>query len=59
MAKENSLVKNASVLMIASIVSRIIGLMYRRPLGEIVGSVGMGYYGFASNLYTTLLLISS
>lgn len=45
--------------MIASIISRIIGLIYRRPLGAILGSVGLGYYGYASNLYTILLLISS
>ncbi|MDO4623415.1 MAG: polysaccharide biosynthesis protein [Eubacteriales bacterium] len=57
--KSSSLVKNASVLMIASMVSRVIGLLYRRPLGEILGSVGLGYYGYASNLYSILLLISS
>lgn len=45
--------------MVASIISRIIGLIYRRPLGEVLGSVGLGYYGYASNLYSILLLISS
>lgn len=59
MVKKNSLVKNASILMIATIISRIIGLIYRRPLGEILGSVGLGYYGYASNLYSILLLVSS
>ena len=58
MAK-NSMVKNASVLMVATLISRIIGLVYRRPLGEVLGSVGLGYYGYASNLYSILLLISS
>ncbi|MBR2562941.1 MAG: polysaccharide biosynthesis protein [Eubacterium sp.] len=57
--KKSNLVKNASVLMIASIVSRVIGLLYRRPLAAAVGAVGMGYYGFASGLYSILLLISS
>ena len=55
----SSLVKNASILMMATIVSRVIGLLYRRPLGQVLGSVGLGYYGLASNLYTILLLISS
>lgn len=55
----DSLVRNASVLMIATIISRVIGLLYRSPLGSILGSVGLGYYGYASNLYTILLLISS
>ncbi len=55
----SSLVKNASILMVATIVSRVIGLLYRRPLGQVLGAVGLGYYGLASNLYTILLLISS
>ena len=59
MAKKNTLVRNASILMVASVISRIIGLIYRRPLGEVLGSVGLGYYGYASNLYSILLLISS
>ncbi|MDD3278811.1 MAG: polysaccharide biosynthesis protein [Lachnospiraceae bacterium] len=57
--KSNSLVKNASILMIATMVSRIIGLLYRRPLGQALGDVGLGYYGYASDLYVILLLISS
>ncbi len=59
MGKKNTLVRNASILMGATIISRIIGLIYRRPLGAILGSVGLGYYGYASNLYSILLLISS
>ena len=54
-----AMVKNASILMAATIISRIIGLLYRRPLGEVLGSVGLGYYGYASNLYSILLLVSS
>lgn len=57
--RKHSLVKNASILMTASIISRIIGLLYRRPLGSVLGAVGLGYYGYASNLYAILLLISS
>lgn len=58
MAKQqkSNLVKNASILMVATIISRIIGLIYRRPLGSVLGSVGLGYYGYASNLCTLLLL---
>jgi len=59
MSKQNSFMKNASFLMMASLVSRIIGLLYRAPLQTVVGSVGMGYYAFASNVYVILLLISS
>lgn len=59
MSKKNSLMKNASLLMIATMISRIIGLLYRRPLGQVLGLEGMGYYAYASNLYVILLLISS
>lgn len=59
MSKKNTLMKNASLLMAASMISRIIGLLYRRPLGQVLGAEGMGYYAYASNLYAILLLISS
>ena len=57
--KSNALVKNASFLMMATLISRIIGLLYKSPLSTVVGNVGMGYYGYASNVYVILLLISS
>lgn len=59
MAKKNSFMKNASFLMMATMISRIIGLLYRSPLGRVVGSVGLGYYGYANSVYVILLLISS
>lgn len=57
--KKSSLLINTSILMIATIVSRVIGLLYRSPLGAAIGSEGLGYYGTASNVYVILLLISS
>lgn len=59
MNKKNSLMKNASILMIATMISRVIGLLYRSPLGTVLGREGLGYYSYASNLYVILLLISS
>lgn len=56
---KNTFVKNASFLMMATLISRVIGLLYKSPLGVIVGNEGMGYYGFANNVYVILLLISS
>lgn len=57
--KGNALVKNASFLMMATLISRVIGLLYKSPLSTVVGNVGMGYYGYANNVYVILLLISS
>lgn len=59
MRQKNSFVKNASVLMIASLISRMIGLIYRAPLNAIVGDEGMGYYGMTMKVYQILLLIAS
>lgn len=45
--------------MVAGLISRVIGLLYRSPMSEIIGSLGMGYYTFANNVYIILLLVSS
>ena len=37
----------------------MIGLLYRSPLGVVLGTVGLGYYGYANNVYVILLLISA
>ena len=36
-----------SILAVASIISRIIGLVYRIPLNNILGDVGISYYACA------------
>ena len=59
MGKKNAFMKNASFLMMATLISRVIGLLYRSPLGSIVGDVGLGYFGYANHVYVILLLISS
>lgn len=57
--RKNSIVMQASILAVASIISRIIGLLYRSPLNSIIGNLGMGYYQQAYTYYTIVLLISS
>ena len=48
-----------SILAVASIISRIIGLIYRIPLNNIIGDVGIGYYACAFDIYNVILIISS
>lgn len=48
-----------SILAIASIISRIIGLVYRIPMNNIIGDVGNGYYSTAFDVYNVVLIISS
>ena len=45
--------------MIAGLIVRVIGLLYRSPMREIIGDLGNGYYGYAYTVYSMLLLISS
>lgn len=57
--KDNTLVKNASFLMVAALVSKIIGLLYKSPLSDMLDSEGFGYFQFAQNAYFILLMIAS
>lgn len=58
-SKKNDFVMQAGILAAAGIISRIIGLLYRSPLNEVIGELGMGYYQSAYGFYTIVLLISS
>ncbi len=57
--RRNSLIKQAGILAIAGIICRIIGVLYRRPLTELLGTEGLGYYSIAYNIYAIILLVSS
>lgn len=57
--KRNNFMKQAGVLAIATILCRIIGMLYRSPLLRIIGDEGNGYYSTAYNIYLILLVISS
>lgn len=48
-----------SILAMASIISRIVGLIYRVPLTATIGKTGNDYYGTAYEIYNIILLISS
>ena len=56
--KSNFIVQG-SILAAASIISRIIGMLYRVPLTGIIGDAGNGIYSVAYEVYAILLLISS
>lgn len=55
----SSIAVQAGILAIATIVVRIIGLLYRAPLTAIIGDEGNGYYGAAYNIYMIILILSS
>ena len=49
----------AAVLAGAGILSRVIGLLYRSPLFQIIGDEGNGYYGTAYAIYSMILMIAT
>ena len=57
--KNNKYLVQGSILGIASIISRFIGMLYRIPLTRIIGVDGMGTYSAAYEWYNLALLLSS
>ena len=57
--KDNTLVKNASFLMVAALISKIIGMIYKSPLSAMLGNESFGCFQFAQNAYFILLMIAS
>ena len=57
--KSSNFMIQGAILGAASIVVRLIGLVYRVPLNNILGAEGIAYYGVAFDVYSILLLLSS
>ena len=55
-SSKNSFLMQGMILAAASIVCRVIGLLYRSPLFGIIGEEGMGYYSYAGDLSNHLFL---
>lgn len=56
---KQSFLKGALILSIAGIISKILGAVYRIPLGDLVTAEGMSYYQTAYLIYTLLLTFSA
>ena len=57
--KESNFVVQGSILAAAGIIVRLIGMLYRIPMTNIIGDEGMGYYSTAFNVYNIMLILSS
>jgi len=57
--RSHNFIVQGSILAMAGIFCRLIGMLYRIPLIEIIGTVGNGYYTSAYSIYNILLIISS
>lgn len=49
----------ATILAVASIVSKLIGMLYNIPFANILSKEGNGYYGGAQTVYALVLLIAT
>lgn len=49
----------ATILAVASIVSKLIGMLYNIPFANILSTEGNGYYGAAQTVYALILLIAT
>lgn len=57
--KKNEFLLQGSILAAASIICRMIGLIYRVPMMNILGEEGNGLYSVAYNIYNIALILSS
>lgn len=58
MKKKSDFIVQGSILAIAGILSRIIGLARRFPMEHIIGDKGNGFYSAAYEVYAMMLIIS-
>lgn len=56
--KDDYLVQGA-ILAAAAVITKIIGVVYRVPLANILGDEGNGFYGYAYQVYAMALMLSS
>ena len=57
--KKGNFMMQGAILGVSSILVRMIGILYRVPLNNILGEKGVAYYGIAFEVYSFLLLLSS
>ncbi len=56
--RQHSFLKGSVILVVATALVKIIGAIYRIPLGNLLGSTGMGYYSTAYDLYVPMYSIA-
>lgn len=57
--RKNNFIRQGSILAMASIIVRLIGIIYRIPMSNIIGDEGNGIYGAAYEVYNLALILSS
>lgn len=57
--KKQSFLHGAALLAAAVIIVKMIGAVYKIPLGNVIGDTGFGYFTTAYDIYSVLLMIST
>ena len=57
-SKEQSFLHGSVILVVATMLVKVIGAIYRIPLGELLDTTGMGYYSTAYDLYVPMYSIA-
>lgn len=56
---KNTYVKNTIILFVSMVISKIVGAVFKIPLTNILGGIGMGYYSTAYSLYTPVFAMTA
>ncbi len=59
MSNRSSYVKNTFVLFVSMLISKVVGAIFKIPLTNIIGGVGMAYYSSAYSLYTPVFALTA
>ena len=56
--KKQSVLNGAMMLMFAVVLVKVIGLLFKIPLTDMIGAAGRGYFNSAYEIYTPIFAIS-
>lgn len=57
--KKDDYIVQGTILAVAVVLTKVIGVVYRIPLTNILGDEGNGFYGYAYQVYAIALMLSS
>ncbi|MGN0611372.1 MAG: polysaccharide biosynthesis C-terminal domain-containing protein [Ruminiclostridium sp.] len=57
--KTNSYAKNTAILFVSMIISKVVGALFKIPLTNILGGIGMGYYSTAYSIYSPVFAMTA
>ena len=58
-SKKQSFLHGAAWLAMATAIVKVIGALYKIPLGNVIGDAGFGYFNTAYDIYSVLLMVST